>query len=204
MEFLPQAAYATRYSACMPRTRLRTGPGLPLRLLASPFFAPVVAIVVMLLVAHALSHARVHDLGAGEALHATPLHIPLVAREDPRAAVALDAGELETALQRWPSLTPVVPDSGNVAAPGGGRLYWQRVGGDAAAPVIELERKRGLTTHIVRYRATDAGVELLSSRRLGTAEVAWGLLAGTLVATLFWLGMRKFLSTRINVDRRHG
>ncbi|KFN50776.1 hypothetical protein [Arenimonas composti] len=176
--------------------RPRHPPRWPLRLAASPYFAPVVGTASMLLVAHALSHLRARDLAAGDALHATPLHVPVVAREDPRAAVALDAAELSAALERWPSLTPVVPASGNVAAPGGGRLFWRRIGGDADAPIVELERKRGLETHVVRYRARDGAIELLASRRLGMPEVWWGVAAGVVAAFLFWFAMRRILVSR--------
>src|SRR5688500_13847269 len=156
---------------------------LLLAVLASPLFLPVSCTTVMLPVAHALSHAQVRDVAAGEALYVTPLQLPLVDRADPRAAIALDVAALPAALERWPSLTPRLPPEGNTRGPGKDRLFWRVLDDGPHGQLVELRHDSLAFKHTVRYRATGTGVTLLSSR-LFSGRHAWPGFAVGLAAAL--------------------
>lgn len=164
---------------------------LLLAVLASPLFVPVSCTSVMLPVAHGLSFAGVRDVAAGAAPYATPIQVPLVDRTDPRMALAMDLGELPAALERWPGLTPRLPPEGNTAGPGKDRLYWRVLSDGADGQRVQLRHDSLAFKHTVVYRATDAGVTLLSSRRFSGREAWPGFVVGLGVSLALMGAMRR-------------
>jgi hypothetical protein len=171
---------------------------LLIAVLASPLFVPVTCTSVMLPVAHGLSHARVHDVAAGEPLYVPEVSVPLVERlnPNPALAVAIDIDELPAALQRWPGLTPRLPPDGNTAGPGADRLYWRVLDEGPDGQRVELLHDGADVEHTVRYRATEAGVTLLTSRRFSDAESRPGFAVGLAVALALMVAMRRVRARR--------
>lgn len=164
---------------------------LLLTVLASPLFVPVSCTSVMLPVAHGLSHAGTRDVAAGEALHLSPIRVPLVDKANPRMSIAIDLAELPAALERWPGLTPRLPPEGNTAGPGKDRLFWNVLSDDRDGQRIELVHDSLAFEHTVRYRATETGVTLLSSRMFSSRHGWPGFGVGLVVALGLMVGMRR-------------
>lgn len=169
-----------------PRTR-----PLLLAVLASPLFVPVSCTSVMLPVAHGLSHASTRDLAAGEPLYITPLQVPLVDRTDPGMSVAWDVADLPGALARWPGLSPRLPPEGHTQGPGKDHLFWRVLADDPGGQLVELRHENLAFKHTVRYRATDTGVVLLSSRLFSDRHSRPGFAVGLLFAVVLYGLMRR-------------
>jgi hypothetical protein len=164
--------------------------------LASPLFVPFATVGIGIPLAHALSFARTHDIAAGDTLYA-PLPVPVVDRADPQAevAVAFIYTDLPARLQRWPGLTPRVTDTGSTHAPEGTRVWWRVLADDGAdGQLVELRHDTAKYKHTVRYRATDNGVTLLTSRMFSDREWQPALLVGFALALLLMRSFRPKLA----------
>lgn len=159
-----------------------------LALLSSLFFWPVSAVLATIPAAHVFSHASTRAFADGPLPHAGRVGIPLVEKAAPAAAVVFDAAKVPEALATWPSLTPRLPPTGGTAFGDYGRLQWDVIDDAGGAQTIEARYlHRWADTRIVRYRATDAGVTLLTSRLFTRTHALGGLAVGILVATLVLL-----------------
>jgi hypothetical protein len=193
----PPSPRRLRFDATWPGA-LALARHLLLVLLASPLFLPFTTVGVGLPLAHLLSFARTHDVAAGESLYAT-LPVPVVDRANPQAevAVAFIYTELPARLQRWPGLTPRVTATGSTRDPASGRVWWRVLEDGPDGQLVELRHEMTLANHTVRYRATDAGVTLLTSRMFSAREWQPALLVGF----AFALMLMRFFRPRLAAAR---
>ena len=163
---------------------------LLLRLLASPMFLPVTAAVIAIPVAHAFSHASTRDLAAGAPVHGGAIGVPLVEKALPGAAVVFPLAQVPEALAKWPALTPRLSPRGGTPH-GDDRIEWTAHPAGDAAQIVEQRLVTRRATRILRYRATDAGVTLLTSRMFTRAHAWSGLAVGVAGAVGVMLGARR-------------
>ena len=164
---------------------------LLLRILASPMFLPVTAAAIAIPVAHAFSHASTRDLAAGAPVHGGAVGVPLVEKALPGAAVVFPLAQVPEALATWPALTPRLSPRGGTPYGDDGRIEWRVESAGETAQVVEQRLVTKRATRIVRYRATDAGVTLLTSRMFTRAHAWSGLAVGVAGAVLVMLGARR-------------
>ena len=164
---------------------------LLLAIAASPMFLPVSAAVATVPAAHLISLATTRDLAAGAEPHGGPVGVPLVAKAMPGAAVVFPVAQVPDALAKWPSLTPRLPPRGGTAWGDADRLEWTARDAGGGAQLVEARYVTRRATRIVRYRATDAGVALLTSRMFTRVHAFAGLGVGVAVAVAIYLVARR-------------
>jgi hypothetical protein len=178
-----------------------------LAVLSSLFFWPVSCVLASIPAAHLFSHASTRAFADGRSPHAGTVGIPLVEKAAPAAAVVFDAAKVPEALARWPGLTPRLPPTGGTAFGDYGRLQWDVLDDAGGAQTIEARYlHRWADTRIVRYRATDDGVTLLTSRLFTRTHASAGLGVGIVFATLVTFGasrLRRRLPAEPPPPRRH-
>ena len=156
---------------------------LLLRILASPMFLPVTAAVIAI------------PVGA--------VGVPLVEKALPGAAVVFPLAQVPEALAKWPALTPRLSPRGGTPY-GDDRIEWRVESAGDAAQVVEQRLVTKRATRIVRYRATDAGVTLLTSRMFTRAHAWSGLAVGIAGAVLVMLGARRLKRGRFPFQHSKG
>lgn len=177
---------------------------LLIAILASPMFFPVSCSTGAIPAAHGFSFASTRDLAAGEAPYFPPIGIPLVERAAPGAAVVFPAPQVPEALAQWPGLTPRLPPLGNTAGrERDSRVLWKEIESSADAELIEVRLVTTGWTRIDRYRATDAGIELLTSRVFTRPHAFAGFGVGVVFATVVYALARR-AKRRLPPDRGFG
>jgi hypothetical protein len=162
-----------------------------LAILASPMFLPVSGAIGAIPAAHVFSHASTRDIAADPTAHGRPLEIPLVDPAMPGVAVLIPVAQVPDALAKWESLTLRLPPVGRTPAGHDARVEWRVVDDIGDAQLVELQRVTVRDTHILRYRAADARVTLLTSRLFTRMHSFAGLAVGGVFATLVYVLARR-------------